>query len=157
MPNENCLKGIKCPNCGQEDQFRIGVQTIVIMTDDGSEDDKMGGDQEWDDDSYIECVDCHTNGKVGDFRVQTDEVEWAEKNERGIYVVQVTVPSTRTLRFAVLANSDEEAKEIAQMKLEAGETPETDFGTVEGTADEADYEVIELREAPGGSDEEGGG
>lgn len=152
MANENCLKGIKCPQCGQEDQFRIVVQTTVIMTDDGSEDDKMGGDQEWDDDSYIECCDCHKAGKVAEFRVATDE---DAAPERGIYVVQVTVPMARTLRYEVLANSDEEAIEITRLKCDAGEAPDVDYGVTESPED-ADLEVIEVH-PHGENDEEGGG
>jgi hypothetical protein len=48
MTNTNCLEGIRCPDCGNEESFRIAAKTIVTVTDDGIEDH---GDMEWDDDS----------------------------------------------------------------------------------------------------------
>jgi hypothetical protein len=70
MPNENCLEGMQCPKCGCEGPFTIGIKTTVLMTDEGSEDDPMGADQEWDDDSYCGCCEesCPFSGTVKDFR-----------------------------------------------------------------------------------------
>ena len=33
--NTNCLEGIKCPKCGNEDKFVISVVAHATVTDDG--------------------------------------------------------------------------------------------------------------------------
>lgn len=66
MTNANCLKDIKCPDCGNEESFRIAARTIALVTDHGVEDH---GDMEWDDGSYAECTACHRYGAMKDFKV----------------------------------------------------------------------------------------
>ena len=70
MPNTNCLAGIKCPKCGSEDRFKIEATTIFEVTDDGTD---VHEDVEWDDDSYIECMECGLSGKIKDFHVEEDD------------------------------------------------------------------------------------
>jgi hypothetical protein len=65
MANTNCLEGMMCPECGSEEPFRIVVTMTVLMYDAGSEDDPMGGDQEWGD--SCECHACGHAGTVKDF------------------------------------------------------------------------------------------
>jgi len=65
MPNENCLEGIICPKCGQEDEFKITALITCLVNDDGSE---PMGDHEWDDESRCECVSCEFSGKLKDFK-----------------------------------------------------------------------------------------
>ena len=69
--NENVLEGMKCPNCGSLEPFRIEVSTVLRFTDEGEDflNDK-GADQEWQDDSYCECVECDFAGKVADFKTE---------------------------------------------------------------------------------------
>jgi hypothetical protein len=78
MANENCLEGMQCPNpkCLSYEPFRISVTTTVLMYDEGTEDDQMGGDQEWDETSYCECGECSHYGTVADFRI-TEETKHA--------------------------------------------------------------------------------
>jgi sarcosine oxidase delta subunit len=64
MTNTNCLEGIKCPACGNEESFRIAGTAIFTVTDDGTEDH---GDIEWNDDSYAECTQCYRHGTLKDF------------------------------------------------------------------------------------------
>ena len=64
MTNANCLADIKCPACGNEDQFRIRATTLALVTDDGVEDH---ADMEWDEDSDAECTQCLKSGKLSDF------------------------------------------------------------------------------------------
>ncbi len=64
MRNENCLEGIKCPGCGNEDRFSIACTTLAEVTDDGAE----AGDMEWDDDSLTVCPECGRCGKLKEFR-----------------------------------------------------------------------------------------
>ena len=53
MANSNCLEGVKCPVCGGEGAFKIEARVVVLVTDEGTED--QGSDYEWDQDSYCEC------------------------------------------------------------------------------------------------------
>jgi len=74
MANTNCLDGIRCPECGQEDGFYIDVVILatVYMTDNGY-DDEEGAGTEWGDDSDIRCGDCDHLGQVRDFRTTIKE------------------------------------------------------------------------------------
>src|SRR5438874_664600 len=69
MTNTNCLVGIRCGKCGQEDRFRIAAMISCIVTDDGSE---PVGDHEWDDDSATDCPECGFNAKLKDFRTMIE-------------------------------------------------------------------------------------
>jgi hypothetical protein len=66
MTNTNCLENIKCPECGNEESFRITATAVFTVFDDGTDDH---GDVEWGDDSYAECTRCHHHGAVKDFTV----------------------------------------------------------------------------------------
>lgn len=63
--NENCLEGVSCPKCGQEDRFKIIGTVTFDVTDDGSE--AVGG-HEWDDDSPCGCTQCDYHGKLSTFK-----------------------------------------------------------------------------------------
>lgn len=139
MPNENCLRGIKCPKCNNEDSFKIAVTKMVLMTDDGSED--TSGDEEWNGDSYIECTECGASGKVEEFRPASTK----ESKAAVMHVVQVAVPSTRTLRFEVRARNGAEAIALVKEQYEKGKTPDIDFGITEDP-EAAEFDVIEVRD-----------
>lgn len=64
--NNNCLAGIRCPKCQQEDNFKIEVVTTLDFTDDGTGDHQ---DADWGDESTIECP-CGHSGKGAAFRVE---------------------------------------------------------------------------------------
>jgi DNA-directed RNA polymerase subunit RPC12/RpoP len=64
MTNTNCLEGVRCPKCGQEDRFKIVALTTCLVTDDGSE---PVGDHEWDDESATRCPECGFDGTLKDF------------------------------------------------------------------------------------------
>ncbi|MBS0207756.1 MAG: hypothetical protein JSS27_02270 [Planctomycetes bacterium] len=68
MTNVNCLEGIRCPQCAQEDRFKITALISCLVTDDGSE---PTGDHEWDDDSSTHCPDCGFDGKLRNFRTRS--------------------------------------------------------------------------------------
>lgn len=70
MPNTNCLKGVRCPSCGQEDAFQITARVSVLVTDDGTED--SGGDYERDHDAPTRCIDCGKCGPLSDFTTGED-------------------------------------------------------------------------------------
>jgi Zn ribbon nucleic-acid-binding protein len=68
MTNKNCLEGIRCPQCGHEDGFRIEAQITVYVNDDGTEDE--GGHYAWDGESPCSCAECDHAGTIKDFRVE---------------------------------------------------------------------------------------
>lgn len=72
--NTNCLEGIRCPECGQEDEFKIEVTTVMLVTDDGTEVDRYA-ETEWTDASYILCPECERFGKVAEFTVNDPSEE----------------------------------------------------------------------------------
>lgn len=65
MTNRNCLDDIRCPQCGQQDRFKIAALITCVVTDNGSE---PAGDHEWDDDSSTHCPQCGFDGKLKCFR-----------------------------------------------------------------------------------------
>lgn len=66
MANTNCLEGVQCPACGQEDRFIILARVAVEVTDDGTED--TGGDYEWDGDAPTTCGGCGRHGPLKTFQ-----------------------------------------------------------------------------------------
>lgn len=65
-PNDNCLRGMRCPVCGSLGSFEIEVTKRVTVYDDGTDDN--GGDTEWDDNSSCSCNECEHSGVVREFR-----------------------------------------------------------------------------------------
>lgn len=67
-PNENCLEGMQCPECGDFGPFKIFATKsgMVEVSDDGTDD--LQGDTEWDDDSACECCGCGHLGTVRKFK-----------------------------------------------------------------------------------------
>lgn len=66
MTNTNCLKGYRCPDCGQDDRLLITGSAEFSVTDGGSE---AHGDHAWGDDNPARCPQCGYDGKLGDFRI----------------------------------------------------------------------------------------
>lgn len=66
-PNQNCLDGMKCPNCGHFGPFDIYVTSsgYTRVTDDGT--DEIEGSVEWEDSSSCRCPECRHEATVGDF------------------------------------------------------------------------------------------
>lgn len=77
MANHNCLVGISCPNCGQEDQFYVTCTLEVGLTDNGVDDDyafKYGDGYSWGSTAPIRCGECDHTGKVSDFTAPAQQV-----------------------------------------------------------------------------------
>lgn len=79
MANDNCLEGMICPNpeCKSEGPFRIVSTLSVLVYDDGTEDDKMSGNTEWDSGSPCSCYECNHAGKVRDFQIEPELLEFS--------------------------------------------------------------------------------
>jgi hypothetical protein len=67
MVNVNCLEGIRCPGCGNEDAFYIESTAVMYVTDDGIE---SRGDTSWNDDGHTECAQCERSGKLAEFKAK---------------------------------------------------------------------------------------
>lgn len=64
-PNENCLKGMRCPTCGSYGPFQIACTVLGEVSDDGVSE---GTHWDWDDKSFIRCKCCRHEGDVGEFQ-----------------------------------------------------------------------------------------
>jgi len=77
MPrNTNCLRGIRCPDCGNEDHFYISALVTAHVADNGAE---ARGDMEWDGSSAILCPQCERSGKVDDFNLPLFSAQDADR------------------------------------------------------------------------------
>lgn len=63
MTNTNCLEGMRCPKCGSHAPFRIAIKVVVLMHDDGFDNDTLS-DTAWGPDSYCQCEQCGFTGEV---------------------------------------------------------------------------------------------
>lgn len=81
--NENCLEGLKCPNCGNEEPFNIVSVATFKVYDDGTDE---FGDVAWDDSSFCECPGCGKHGCLGEFRTGLLEKERSELSAKRKYL-----------------------------------------------------------------------
>lgn len=77
--NTNCLEGLQCPKCKQEDELLVQVREWVSLSDDGTDPyadsvDNMGG-PEWEDTSPTICPECKFTGPMKKFK---------KKNPKGV-------------------------------------------------------------------------
>src|SRR3954469_16394959 len=86
MPNTNCLADIKCPQCGNEDNFRIEAVIVCHVTDEGSE---PVGDHFWDKDSFCHCPECELDGKLSDFFVAEEAPKTTSRPDPQPIVIEV--------------------------------------------------------------------
>jgi hypothetical protein len=65
MPNQNCLKGMRCPQCRSLGPFGIVGTALFEVHDDGSDE---FADLEWSDLASCRCRECNHHGQVRDFQ-----------------------------------------------------------------------------------------
>jgi hypothetical protein len=84
--NTNCLEGLRCPTCLQEDKLLVRTTSWVAMTDDGTDpyddDLKYLGEIEWDDDTMTGCPQCGHKGVMGEFREDRRNSKAASPGQR---------------------------------------------------------------------------
>ena len=80
MTNTNCLEGIRCPKCGQEERLKITASITCVVTDEGSE---PVGDHEWDGESNTHCPACDFAGVLKDFRKLPPDPEGMNNKRAG--------------------------------------------------------------------------
>lgn len=64
--NTNCLEGIRCPACGQNDLFYVMGTAVFPITDEGT--DCPVGDIEYDDSASMTCAACHHTDQLSAFK-----------------------------------------------------------------------------------------
>lgn len=73
--NTNCLQGLRCPGCGQFDEFLILGRAIFKVHDDGIEEYES---VEWGCEDLVKCPKCNANLPMARF----EEAEIQAKAER---------------------------------------------------------------------------
>lgn len=68
--NDNCLAGMKCPNCGSLQPFYINAKACFKVCDEGTLDFT---DVEWNASTFCVCVSCNHDGCVSDFTEEKHE------------------------------------------------------------------------------------
>jgi len=72
--NVNCLQGLRCPRCGQQDELLVWAKVCVSLTDDGTDPFadslKMHGDVEYDNSSTTQCPDCDYQDTMLSFMIR---------------------------------------------------------------------------------------
>lgn len=71
MPNDNCLAGMRCPDCESEGPFKIHGNALFTVDDTGSDDFEQ---VDWDKTSAASCMNCEWNGTVSGLRGGPDPV-----------------------------------------------------------------------------------
>ncbi|MBE0626417.1 MAG: hypothetical protein IH606_16575 [Burkholderiales bacterium] len=66
-PNENCLEGMRCPQCKSFGPFLISADVLLSVSDDGAVLDDFAN-MEWEDSNDCRCPACDHEGVVSDFR-----------------------------------------------------------------------------------------
>jgi hypothetical protein len=99
--NENCLEGLRCPECYQEDTIRIVGQALFTVTDDGT---STEGDIDWGDDSFASCPACNYEGNLWDFRITNQP----DPTTRNLYEVHAFVKK----RYATVVTASSEGDAV---------------------------------------------
>ena len=67
MANTNCLEGIRCPTCGNEDRLFISSSCLFEVTDEGAE--PLDANVEYGKDSHAICPVCDHRGLLEEFYI----------------------------------------------------------------------------------------
>ena len=69
--NTNCLEGLRCPACGNEDKLLVWATVCMAVTDDGTDfydDEIKDRDADYCDEDPAECPACGRRGALWSFR-----------------------------------------------------------------------------------------
>jgi hypothetical protein len=61
---KGCIEGMRCPQCGNHEEFMVSMTCMAMVGEDGTYDEQ---DMEWDGDSLCICPRCDHNGRVSEF------------------------------------------------------------------------------------------
>jgi len=72
--NINCMLGLRCPKCGQDDELIVWAEVPVSLVDDGTDphaDSIKGlGGPEWTEESITLCPECRWQSVMRDFCIK---------------------------------------------------------------------------------------
>ena len=74
--NTNCLEGLRCPKCKQDDKLLVWAVHCTAVTDDGTnenDDTVKNFDEEYGDKSDAECPECGWCGKWGECSIEAQK------------------------------------------------------------------------------------
>jgi hypothetical protein len=78
--NTNCLEGMSCPVCGQEEEILVRARMWVSLRDDGTDayadSLDMRGEVEYDDESDAACTACRFEATLAAFEAAGRHVSW---------------------------------------------------------------------------------
>ncbi|WP_461715424.1 hypothetical protein [Thiomicrolovo sp. ZZH C-3] len=97
--NDNCLKGVVCPVCGNQTSFIVHASMWCDLQDDGTNpfgpySGKEHGGTDYDDNSSMKCCSCSYQGRLRDFRVDA---------EKGCYEVEMLLKPMDIARLGSVA------------------------------------------------------
>ena len=72
MINTNCLEGLRCPKCAQEDRLLINAIVTCDVTDNGSE--PVDENHFWNDLSLTTCPKCDYFGQLKEFYITSQSL-----------------------------------------------------------------------------------
>jgi predicted nucleic-acid-binding Zn-ribbon protein len=115
--NTNCLEGIKCPKCGNEDSFAVDVKGWATITDDG-----LGSvmDADWEEDADTVCSICSHQGPWSEF----------------------IIPTPKSRAIALLAQYDEAMTLLTQLVQDGGRDKR--IMEARATVEEMVYDLADL-------------
>ena len=70
--NTNCLEGLACPQCGNDERLFIVGMSVFEVVDDGTLEHES---VEWDDSSHTRCPQCNHEGNLCEFREEQEPPE----------------------------------------------------------------------------------
>ena len=118
--NTNCLEGLACPKCGQDQTLEITGSAVFHVHDDGTEGYE---DVEYDMNSPTACPgpECDFDGDLGDFRVKE--------------VAKATMPTITPADFVEIVTEAEDSAAMvseiaARLKIELCESCLNEYGGV---------------------------
>jgi hypothetical protein len=119
---DGCIEGMRCPKCGNHEEFKIVGSTLWDVLEDGCDDHD---DVEWDDDSYCRCSECGHDGTVRDFTPGSDPNP-ARWNEDGIQfarlLAEIRAVGLTKEQYEALSESMDLARNEIDEVLERAET-----------------------------------
>lgn len=69
MTNVNCLAGLACPQCGQDELIQVQMSVWGDLIDNGVAE---YGESEFGDTSKAYCSECDFAGTLADFKIKED-------------------------------------------------------------------------------------
>ena len=94
--NANCMQGLRCPKCGQDEELLVWAEMCVSLTDAGTDphadSTRNHGGTEWNETSMTECPACGFSAMMAAFVAPADKRKTARA---------VSMPTLHTCEFVL--------------------------------------------------------